>query len=799
MKNKGVMVYTMIGIVVIAMVAIVAIHLLRISYVPEIADEAEQDRFNNAIYDLHSQIPEIVSDSAYPMIWKAGHNMDSNGVNKYLNKSWTKEQGETELTKDLITGFTETLNQELCNRSNCTDKYVFDENGIKIAVYPLAEKDIAISHSEHGMSFNVTLHMNSQYKEHYYDNNFTMTTDVPTRLYSMYEKARDFDYSYENDVGIANTLALYARGIGNAYGACNGSLLNQGHFTYDPVDTFLRGNRQVLEELPKNPGDAVDLGAVPVATWIDETRFLTEPSYVPPSADIGDGIPVDLVKNTLINGFDVKEKMDEQCNRTLDNQTLVEECLKDNDPDELWDRYKALIIESERVHAALVEVDNWKTYANTGTDCDTFKDRTLGVIDKLAGLIKNESGATGVHDKGYENSQPDRNYETYYKPSLDEIKNQIQYLSKNITDLRNVQTGNLNSIGNSLCRQSVGDCYYNNTREYRNNCNSVLDKGDCTDCDPCSDECDSQECVGGEYHTCDNKHEDWRVFKANCTREVKSGEGENETYTDKPCNLGKCSVETCTCQCHPDYKTLIEPISEDVNYIYGVFKTYEDNLNQLSKEVRKRASDMQASVDMVNSINNTAFLQEGYDVKSQINYNYVRFSDGSVNRSWCYPSYSIKDAGVCGNKDLSITAYTIQVGVGALLALTVGCQPCLDFTYNTFPAMYTSEEVNYSINEKIVDDRNRVMLHNIFAGDEDLYGYNQTSKLFTHVAAEFVIYENKSIHTTSWAIIPMYFPLLAKRCETCNPKCTAWSRVTDALASDSCNTYKGVNSSTGGC
>lgn len=208
---------------------------------------------------------------------------------------------------------------------------------------------------------------------------------------------------------------------------------------------------------------------------------------------------------------------------------------------------------------------------------------------------------------------------------------------------------------------------------------------------------------------------------------------------------------------------------------------------------------MQASVDMVNNISHTSFLKEGYDVKSQINYKYVRFSDGTTNRSWCYPSYSIKDAGVCGNKDLSITAYTIQVGVGALLALTVGCEPCLEFTYNTFPAMYTSEEVNYSINEKIVDDRNRVMLHNIFAGDEDLYGYNQTSKLFTHVAAEFVIYENKSIYTSSWAIIPMYFPLVLERCQACVPQCQPWGRVTDALASDSCNTYKGVNSSTGGC
>ncbi len=801
-KNKGTMFYTLIGIIVIIMVAVVAIHIMRTTYNPNLADEAEQDRFNNAIYDLHSQIPEIVSSAAYPVIWKAGHMMDSDGVNKYLNKSWSPEKGKEEMTKDLIQGFTEELNAQLCNKSdNCTPtKYVFDENGIPVTVDPINDTDIKISQSGRGMSFNVTLHMTSEYKEHYYDNRFTMTTDTPTRLYDMYDKAKDFSDSYENDVRIANTLALYARGIGNAYGACNGTLLNQGHFTHDPVDTFLRGDRKTLEELPKNPGDAVDLGAVPVATWVDETRFLTEPSYVPPGVDIGDGIPIDLIKNTLINGFDVKNKMDEQCKKLSDNQSQMEECLKDNDPDELWARYRGLIPEQEKVHAKLAAIDNWKMmYANTGTECDKFKEQTLDIIAEVATLIQDVSGAKDVRKTGDKNSQSDENnYNSSYKPSMDALAGTIQSLSDNLSDLNTTQTFNLNNIGNSLCNQTEADCYYDNTREYRRHCNSVLEKGKPHECDSCSDGCNARECVGGAYHTCDNKpgEDSPRDFRVYCEREVTDDDNKT-TYV--PYN-GSCSVETCTCQCHPDQDTLITPITTDLYNIYEVFKTYDDNLLQLSEQVKKRASDMQASVDMVNSINQSTFLKEGYDVKSQINYRYVRFSEGSVSRSWCYPGYSIKNAGICGNKDLSITTYTIQVGIGALLALSVGCQPCIDFTYNTFPAIYTSEEVNYTINEKIVDDRNRIMLHNIFAGDDDLYGYNQTSKLFTHVAAEFVIYENKSVYTSSSAIIPMYFPLLTELCNTkCEGKCSEWSRVTDALLSDSCITYKGVNSTTGGC
>lgn len=51
--------------------------------------------------------------------------------------------------------------------------------------------------------------------------------------------------------------------------------------------------------------------------------------------------------------------------------------------------------------------------------------------------------------------------------------------------------------------------------------------------------------------------------------------------------------------------------------------------------------------------------------------------------------------------------------------------------------------------ERIIDDRDRIMLHNIYAGDDDLYGYNLTRQLFTHVAPEFVIYKNYDVNVSS--------------------------------------------------
>jgi hypothetical protein len=118
---------------------------------------------------------------------------------------------------------------------------------------------------------------------------------------------------------------------------------------------------------------------------------------------------------------------------------------------------------------------------------------------------------------------------------------------------------------------------------------------------------------------------------------------------------------------------------------------------------------------------------------------------------------------------------------------------------NIFFAIYRVD-VNYTISEKIVDDRDRIMLHNIYAGDSDLYGLNLTHQLFTHVAPEFVIYQNKAMNTSSEAYVPMIIPLVQKRCDGCSPKCWALARVVnDGMFHQECTIYKGVNSSIGGC
>ncbi|MFZ2456177.1 MAG: hypothetical protein WAX07_06850, partial [Candidatus Altiarchaeia archaeon] len=59
-KNKGMLFYTLIGLMVICLVAVIAIHLINTSYVSNQADLVAQRRFNAAIYDTQADLHDVV-------------------------------------------------------------------------------------------------------------------------------------------------------------------------------------------------------------------------------------------------------------------------------------------------------------------------------------------------------------------------------------------------------------------------------------------------------------------------------------------------------------------------------------------------------------------------------------------------------------------------------------------------------------------------------------------------------------------------------------------------------------------
>ncbi|MEA3255137.1 MAG: hypothetical protein U9Q22_04830, partial [Candidatus Altiarchaeota archaeon] len=89
----------------------------------------------------------------------------------------------------------------------------------------------------------------------------------------------------------------------------------------------------------------------------------------------------------------------------------------------------------------------------------------------------------------------------------------------------------------------------------------------------------------------------------------------------------------------------------------------------------------------------------------------------------------------------------------------------------------------YYVSEKLVDDRNRVMLRNLFAEEDDLYGFNTSTKLFTHVAPEFVIYEDHEVTAKSASLGRIFLYLYL-------PKVGWLPSVQKGIASNQCKGVK---------
>jgi hypothetical protein len=192
-------------------------------------------------------------------------------------------------------------------------------------------------------------------------------------------------------------------------------------------------------------------------------------------------------------------------------------------------------------------------------------------------------------------------------------------------------------------------------------------------------------------------------------------------------------------------------------------------MRELAKKYEDQASNMNNLQSRVNGIKSLERKDDGYDVRSSIDYDYVQYTrcwplmtNGFLgwgnNPGECYnhPTWRQLNNGTCGDVCTSGSVYGAQIAAATAAAIVVtaateggaseAAAELVKTSAEWFPIVYNIR-AEYNINEVIIDDKNRNMLHNVFAGDNELYGFNITPKLFTHVAPEFVIYQNHSIKT----------------------------------------------------
>lgn len=752
--EKGGFIYSALGIVMVLIVAAIGLHLMTSSYT-NVAKHTEQQKMINAINDVKSQFPNALKYAEYPAVWKVGHEMDSNGVNKYLS------EGKSAMIKDLKEETASKFNEYLCENSNkCkNNEFAWHLDDITVTMKGIQTENVEVE-EEQGtghIKVNITVpEMSSGYRDVVYnETDFKVSGTVPVRLFKMYDKASAFHEDYESNVQWATTIALYLRAYVNAYTSGTGSnskesFLKEGHVAYDPIDQIMRGDLESVKALSQDLTGVADPGSVPIATWLSEWGHLGEPNFLPPGIDLNsDGVELDDIVDTLKNGYDIDKASD--CG-SLPTQEQREECNNFNDPEYLEDKAKELKKQREGLEDLSDAIDKWEGKDKKAMTCDDFKSETDKLIEWAIGEFK-ISNPQAIIDSGEKHATGTELKEEV----VDENKKEVEEVESAVGGLKLIQEDRLPEIKNSICPISQKkDC--RPCPNSPSNCNDP-------DCNPitCPSCSDVGDCECKQYET-GSRSETVNCKKERC-KEVCTGSGEEEECSEE-CETTtwteNVKVDECNCKCHPTPK-LIGDIENKLSVINAKIDDRTESLKKQEEEFMERAKDLAEAKKKLNEIEGlrNKQVEEGYDVVGTIDFNYVKFYE-NFDSGKCYndPTWAYREKGTCGNKGESVGLYTAQVAAATICcALAQPCCVTVKYATEWFPAIYQVEG-NYVISEKIVDDKNRVMLHNLAA--EDLYGSKNDPQLYAHTAAEFQIYKDYEItaksRTGSRVLVYLYLP-----------------------------------------
>jgi len=360
------------------------------------------------------------------------------------------------------------------------------------------------------------------------------------------------------------------------------------------------------------------------------------------------------------------------------------------------------------------KIDDWLSTSQEDyqeEECCDFKEDTKPLLDEMIQWIGiGAQDAIDIIKRGEQNTVDVTNA----NKEINEWKNRESILTKYSSELEN--------ICGKECPGS-GDC-------------------DCPDADEGCDEpeCDKIHCNSGDqYYTCKPDEIGKRYEEVECKDE------EGNEYSDS------VKIHECECSCRPD-TAFVRNVHDELVVIKGKLVNTQKEIDAMQQDIDKILASDQRLQDFRGKSSNLASKNgAGFDVVGNVRFNSVKYAFAlSDYCNYPNPAKQVKDDGVCADWTTSFGLYGAQITAAATASYLTGgaLASAMKYAVDFFPAVY-DYEANYTISETLVDDKNRIMLHNIFAGDKDLYGYNVTPKLFTHVAPEFVIYKNRTVTASS--------------------------------------------------
>lgn len=740
-------------------------------------ERLSKNKLDHAVDNLRMMLIATIRENAYEAIIDVGKIPEGQTINPHLTHS--RDVGWNLVLKNLSKSIADSSVTEISSLADYSDgefhHFYFD--GINLTVSSFDPSQISFLESGGELLINVTLpeiysNKFNGWRASLFGGGLTIALDV--RLKDMYDRCWDFVRHYESNVMITITGALYTRAFLTATIGRNGPFLDAGDYFFDPIHTLLYADMDTIGSIAEKPLSLADLGAIPLATYLSEWAYLSEPSFLPPGLDFmaGEGAEaLDAISETYSNDFS------ELCKGLEgDDEQYCEEFY---DLDNLEARVEGLAAEIDELEKLLDDLHDWFDGYNTtpyyackscyeeereclraceglsgraedrcedrcdrredrcserhpdqksecredefsrlradGIDCNQFAEEARDIIDLTTAAIEE-----------YDSSECARSLQDYYdkyRPQKgDQLstifdENHLGYgMEQSLTfcdDLEDALDG-LSQIKTSRLRASdISDRFCNRRREV-GDCRS---DSDCEDGGSCGISCHYPSCPsGGQSYDCLGdvvvgfRTEDCRVCG------------------ERGCSNRHDKISQCNCRCRVSMD-LLNSISTKLlavlHYVRWTHGALLETYRPLS-ELLSNMKDQKRLSDTAKSLPEGA----GYDVFGKVDILSVQYDKGEfLGGKQCYfkPGYEEREEGVCGDVIESTAVYTAQI-VACFLTGGATAELLVKF----FPMIFETNTA-FKVTETLIDDSNRVILTNL-AGPG--------TKLYTYAPLEFEIYRD---------------------------------------------------------
>jgi hypothetical protein len=838
MKNKRGFypLYTTLGLLLAVIVVAIAMQWNMHqggAYVSHI-DHLAYMKMNQHVENIQRMAVSTVKDGVYDSVIGAGR-IENGTINPYLEHS--KDEGWGMIIEDIQEKASKDFKDVMGGLADYSDGYrniFYFDDGINVTIHNMADSDIRVEDDEGYLVVVVTLPKVETNEFQGWSSTLhrtNITIPIRVRLHDMYDRAWEFNNAYGDTVTWTVTLALYARAYLAAYTSKDGPFLKEAHYDYDPIATILFGDMETIEKFAGDLGGALDIGAVPAATWLAEWQHLSEPSFLPPSRDLSssnkEGVQDAIMGN--VNMAEIEEGICEDftgeqrdiCESVYDTEKLEgkvewieeqKELFGDiQDSIERWSgdyntaKYEACKSCSQKYDECMEKCDGLSGGArkkcrdscrskkakcrDRGEDVNECREKAISKIriDKIAcdqfreearellTPIVEELDATSpefaeeVIDGVREDQLTDLDVDPKLKDAFEENDEETGLdQTEELFEGAEDAMGDLKDIlENRLAEGRIDDGFCESP-----SVGDCEDDSDCEDEDSCDVHCDGPTCPSStSEYSCLGDEKTGSVRTEYCTI---------ETYSGKRIRV-EDDISQCECRCRASIELLmeinggLEDIKGIVEHTYRTLeKTHENLEDYLGK--REKSEEFQDTVDQLEA------EELDYDVSDRIDPEYVKFDMGKSGDWRCYfnPGFDDKDGGVCGDSFESVGLYTVQIAAAALAAFFTGgaAAPLVDYAKDFFPVIIESE-VRFNITESIIDDSNRVILTNL-GSTEGRLGKPGDAQLYTYAPFEFQIYKDREFSVGAVSgnrvIVYLYLPAIKGGLQ----------RALDALNDESC-------------